>query len=51
MKTYIITINTESAHIGHKVEARNIVSAAIKTVLKFHHLGAKLSNIATVEAK
>lgn len=51
MKTYIVTINTESAHIVHEAKARNIVTAIIKAVLKFHHLGAKLNNIATVEAK
>lgn len=45
MKTYIITINTEFAHIVHEAKARNIVAATIKTVLKFHHLGTKLSNV------
>lgn len=45
MKTYIITINTESAHIVHEAKARNIVAATIKAVLKFRHLGAKLNNV------
>ena len=51
MKTYIVTIDTKSAHIVHEAKARNIVIATIKVVLELHHLGAKLSNITAVEAK
>ena len=51
MKTYIITINTESAHIVHEAKARNVVSGILKTICKFYHLGAKLNNIESVVAR
>ena len=52
MKNYIITINTKSNHhIVHEVKARNVVSAVLKSVCDFYHLGARLNNIESVVAK
>lgn len=52
MKNYIIAINTESSnHIVHEVKARNIVSAVLKSVCDFYHLGARLNNIESIATR
>lgn len=48
-KTYTIIFNTNTATFGGYFEARNILTACVKAVAKFHHLGARFHNIKSVE--
>lgn len=48
-KTYTIIFNTNTATFGGYFEARNILTACAKAVVKFYHLGARFHNIKSVE--
>lgn len=48
-KTYTIIFNTNTETFGGYFEARNILTACVKAVAKFHHLGARFHNIKSVE--
>jgi len=51
MKTYTIIFNTKTASFGGNYTSRNIISACVKAVLQYYHLGARFNNIHSVEQK
>ena len=51
MRTYIVDIQSKTAHIVDTAEARSPFFAILKTTFRFHHLGANLFNTIVVDVK
>jgi hypothetical protein len=51
MTTYTVLFSTKTASFGGHYTAPNALTACVKAVAQFHHLGARLNNIVEVTAK
>lgn len=48
MKTYTIEVKSKSNRIVDVAEARTPFFAVLKTIFRFHHLGARLHNTSII---
>ena len=51
MTTYTVLFSTKTASFGGHYTAPNALTACVKAVAQFHHLGARFNNIVEVTAK